>query len=394
MKSLLRLLGVRSRAARPDCRPAARLRVEPLEQRLTPTVSYYGGNLLPNVVAQAVYYGGEWSSPAAGQPTTAAVDAFLKDLTGGAYVQALSTAGYNVGPGTATAGVVDSAAPVNPGTRGVTITDASIQTRLQVDIKSSLVQSPDVGPTGQPLYVVYVEPNVAVNLGAGRGTTTQGILGYHSAFAGTDAAGNATTIRYAVVAYPGGRVGNSTYPSYLVHLSGPFDQLTAVTSHEAAEAVTDPDGGFAQIGWYDAQNRGEVADVMQLNPSAYVRLDGYLVQEVASQNDQLLALPPSPPPAGSVVTATSLTATVLANSRLPIATFTAVVSPSAPVGSTVTLVYQNQAVFTGQVQMVNGVDEVSFTIMFNAHGSYTLTAVFIGTGTYLPSTSNAVTVTV
>src|SRR5262249_10476599 len=69
----------------------ARPEVEGLEDRQVPTVSFFGGNVLPNVQAQALYLGNEFSSaPANTEPAT--LDAFLKDVTGGPYLQALARA--------------------------------------------------------------------------------------------------------------------------------------------------------------------------------------------------------------------------------------------------------------------------------------------------------------
>ena len=145
-----------------------RPRVEALEDRQVPTVSFFGGNLLPQVQAQALYLGNEFSSAPA-STETATLDAFLQDLTGGPYLQALTRAGYGVGPGSAVAGAIDNTSL----TVGSTISDAFIRARLQADVNSGLLQAPNANT----LYVVYVEPDVAVNLGFGQGTTQQGILG-------------------------------------------------------------------------------------------------------------------------------------------------------------------------------------------------------------------------
>ena len=259
----------------------ARPRVEALEDRQVPTVSFFGGNLLPHVQAQALFLGNEFSSAPA-NTETATLDAFLKDITGGPYMQALARAGYNVGPGSAVAGAVDNTSL----TVGSTISDAFIRSRLQADVNSGLLQAPNANT----LYVVYVEPDVAVNLGSGQGTTQQGILGYHTAFVGA----NGAPIRYAVVVSPGGAAGNSVLPEATTAI----DQLTAVTSHELAEAVTDPDVNSnvnnGRLGWFDPQ-RGEIGDVEENNPNAFVRLDGHLVQEVADRNDQLLSIFTAPP---------------------------------------------------------------------------------------------------
>src|SRR5262245_33856070 len=200
MSWFTRWFGPATCADRTSWNLAARPRLEQLEERSVPTVYYYGGNLLPHVEAQPLFLGDGWSSGQAA--TIAGANNFLNDLTGGAFMDALTRAGYGVGRGTATAGATDSTHLA----AGSTITDRSIQGAIQADVSRGLLAAPDANR----LYVVYVEPNVAVDLGGGQGTTTQGILGYHGAFAGQDATGHPAVIRYAVVAYPGGSVGNSS----------------------------------------------------------------------------------------------------------------------------------------------------------------------------------------
>jgi hypothetical protein len=364
--------------------------VEALEDRQVPTVSFFGGNLLSQVQAQALYLGNEFTSaPANTQPAT--LDAYLKDLTAGPYLQALQRAGYNVGPGSATAGAVDPAAL----TAGSTISDAFIQSRLQVDISGGLLQAPNANT----LYVVYVEPDVAVNLGFGQGTTQQGILGYHTAFLGT----NGAPIRYAVVVSPGGAAHNSVLPEATTAL----DQLTAVTSHEVAEAVTDPDinsnVNSGRLGWFDPQ-RGEIGDIEENNPSAFVRLaDGHLVQEVADQNDQLLSIATAPPPTtppGSLIGTTTTLQGRVNRRRLfspPTVTFTVIISPAsgtvAP-GGTVNLLVDGSVLGSATVQMVGGVAEATFTVEFFGTGSFTFSAQYVGSSQFQGSTSNDVIVNV
>jgi hypothetical protein len=375
-------------ASRPDrkrysrSRPT-RPRVEALEDRQVPTVSFFGGNVLPNVQAQAVFLGRAFSSTSA-NTERATLDAFLKDLTGGPYMQALSRAGFNVGPGSAVAGAVDNV----PLTAGSTITDGLIRSRLQADINSGLLQAPNANT----LYVVYVQSDVAVNLGSGQGTTQQGILGYHTAFVGLGGA----AIRYAVVVTPGGAAGNSVLPEATTAI----DQLTAVTSHELAEAVTDPDVNSivnnGRLGWFDPQ-RGEIGDVEENNPNAYVRLNGNLVQEVADQNDQLLSIFPAP--TGLIGTTTTLQGRVNPRSRFspPTVTFTVIISPASgavvPDG-TVDVVVNGVDLGRVSVQMVNGVAEATFTVAFFQRGSFTFSAQYLGSSQFQGSTSNAVTVNV
>jgi hypothetical protein len=391
MRWFMRRFGKRSSVAAGSRRPnSARLQLEALEDRQVPTVSFFGGNLLPQVQAQALYLGNEFTSaPANAQ--TATLDAFLKDLTGGPYLQALQRAGYNVGPGSAVAGAVDGTAL----TAGSTISDAFIRARLQADVSGGLLQAPNANT----LYVVYVAPDVAVNLGGGQGTTQQGILGYHTAFVGA----NGAPIRYAVVVSPGGAAGNSVLPEAATAL----DQQTAVTSHELAEAVTDPDINSnvnnGRLGWFDSQ-RGEIGDIEENNPNAFVRLaDGHLVQEVADRNDQLLSIfttPPTTPPSALIGTTTTLQGRV--NPRRswfspPTVTFTAIISPasgSVAPGGTVDLIVNGQVLGSATVQVVNGVAEATFTVEFFGTGSFTFSAQYLGSSQFQGSSSNTVTVDV
>jgi hypothetical protein len=357
-----------------------RLHAEALEQRLVPTVQYFGGNVLPQVQAQALYLGSEWSAIASDAALTPTLDAFLKDLTGGSYMDALTRAGYGVGRGSASAGVLDNVAiPA-----GATISDAAIQARLEADIRSGKLQ----GTNADRLYVVYVEPNVAVSLAPGV-TTTGGILGYHNAFAAIDPTGSLTVIRYAVVAFPGGTVGNSRPPG-----TAPLDQLTAVSSHEVAEGVTDPDGNFSQPGWFDPQTGQEIADITENNPKALVRLDGFLVQEAANRNEQLLTVLNS-----NVLTAThtTLRGVVDPNAFFPTVTFTVTISTAsgtiAPNGSVI-LEVGDQLLASSTVHVVNGVATATFTVEFMETGAFTFTAAYSGTAQFVGSFSNTVTVEV
>lgn len=377
MSWLTRWFASRPRRAERLRRATFRPQIEPLEERQVPTVLYYGGNLLPQVEAQALFYGNEWSSVSTYSAQTATLDSFLKDVTGGAYLDALTRAGYSVGRGTASAGVIDGA-PLAPNS---VITDASIQARIQADITKGLLLAPDANR----LYIVYVEPNVAIDLGAGQGTTQQGILGYHGAFAGHDAAGHSATLRYAVIAYPGGSVGNSSLGTTAI------DQLTAVTSHELAEAVTDPDVNFSRLGWYDP-SRGEIADITEDNPNSLVRLDGYLVQEVADRNDRLLPIFSS----GSLplsLTTTTLTAPASIQAGQEV-TFTVTVSVSGGSGvSSGTVTFEEGTTVLGTATVdANG--HATFTTAALPVGSDSITAVYGSDGLFAGSTSASVTVQV
>jgi hypothetical protein len=309
-------------------------------------------------------------------------------------MDALTQAGYGVGRGTATAGVVDSISLSS----GSVISDASIQSRLKADITAGRVAPLDANR----LYVIYVQPNVAVNLGGGQGTTQQGILGYHGAFAGP----NGQTVRYAVIAYPGGTAHNSSLGT------SANDQLTAVASHETAEAVTDPDVNYSTLGWYDPQ-LGEIGDITENNPNALVRLNGYLVQEAATKNDQLLSINVSPPPVSPPVspppvspppvspptvstTVTWITAGKISyHGSYATETLTVTVKPGSGTGhptGTVTLYYDGQVLATASLRLVNGVETATFNIVYYANGSYPFTASYAGNSQYSSSTGSTTVV--
>lgn len=389
MSWLTRLVGNASaRTPKSAQQHHAQLRLESLEDRTVPTVNYYGGAVLTHVEAQALFLGSDWSNVSTYKAETTTLNNFLGNVTGGAYMDALTSAGYGVGRGTASAGVIDNTTYK----AGSMITDASIQAKIQADIKSGLLQAPDANR----LYIVYVDPNVAVNLGSGQGTTQQGILGYHGAFAGIDAAGNARVIHYAVVVTPGGAAHNSSLSTSAI------DQLTAVSSHEIAEAVTDPNVNYGQLGWYDS-SRGEIGDITENNPNALVRLNGYLVQEVANQYDQLLSIntgainPPPSTAAVSTISTLKAGAVHYQGYYYPVVTLTVVVKPTSgnvqPSGL-VELIYQGQVLGTAQIHISNGVALATFAVQFLSSGSYTFSTQYMGATGFLGSTSNSVTVNV
>ena len=317
------------------------------------------------------------------------MESFLTDITNSVYMDGLKAAGYGVGRGSASPGVIDPTSIAN----NTMLSDSAIQGMLQSDITSKLVTNVDANK----LYGVYVQPNVAVNLGLGQGTTTGGVLGYHGAFGGKDAAGKAVTIRYAVIAYPGGTVKNSSLGT------SANDQLTSVTSHELAEAVTDPDVNYAALGWYD-RRYGEIGDITQNNPNALVLMDGFLVQQVSDKNDQMIVLPPNtppvtpPPPSSLIATKSTLSASPVKYSRRSASTTITMVIEAAsgtalPTG-TVDLIYNGQVLATGTIQVVNGQAQVSWGIVFGSNGTYGFSAVYSGSSSFASSTSNTLNVVV
>lgn len=294
--------------------------------------------MLANVEAQAVYLGSDWGTNSSLQTQAKNTDQYLSALVGGSYMDMLDNAGYGVGRGTANTGVVDNIS-IN---KSADLTDAQIQSDLQTLIASSGsgLQAPDANR----LYMVYVEPGVVVQMGSATSQTS--FLGYHGAFAD---GGN--VIHYAVMPAPGSPNPTASSQGF----ASAFDELTSVSSHELAEAVTDPNVNYSTMGWYDFQLNGEIADLAEGHESTITGPNGtqYVVQDVVNKNDQVISpatSQPSPTPTPTPTPAPGLTAPSLTASA--VSTTVAQLSWTASSGTQGYRVYQingGQAVLLGTV---------------------------------------------
>jgi hypothetical protein len=250
---------MRHRAARP-----ARPTFDSLEGRQVMSVTYHGGPVLTHVEVQGVYLGSDFLNNSSDRQQTGALDGFLSNVVNSSYTDALTTAGYGTGRGTTSQGII---APVSIN-KAFYLNDSTIQGYLQSYISSRSLQQPDANR----LYVVFVEPNVAVR--DSEGTSIHDFLGYHTGFTGHDAFGRAAQIRYAVITYPGGTVGNAGNPNLST-----LDSITQTASHELGESITDPDIN----GYFDGSPSGEIGDITN---GQVTYLHGYAVQRLADKNDQ------------------------------------------------------------------------------------------------------------
>jgi hypothetical protein len=341
------------------------------------TVTYHGGALLTQVEAQPVLMGSDWATNSSLVSTAASLNSYVGYLVNSNYMDMLTNAGYNVGRGTATAGVTLNLA-LNKTTTG--LTDTQIHTNLQNAINANQVAAPDP----QRLYVVYVEPGVIVKLGAASSRTT--FLGYHGAFAGHTAGGQAEDIRYAVLPYPGSPNPSPSSQGF----SSAFDELTSVSSHEIAESMTDPDVNYKTLGWYDDKLNGEIGDLT----SQSSRLGGYLVQDLVDKNDHVIA----PAPDNNSGTGTGTGTTTLAAPT--ITSVTAVSSTSAKItwttvtgatGYTVLLIQNGPTSSIGSVTATSG-STMSVTVTGLTAGS-TVSFKIEAFNTTQTADSNAVSVT-
>ncbi len=253
-----------------SARASTALRIEQLEAREMMTVNYYGGGVLPHVKVQGLYLGKDWYTSANYQ-TTGNLELFMKTVVNSPYMDMLTCAGYGVGRGSFDQGRLDLV-DIN---KGYYLTDTSIRQQLQAFVSAGYLTAPD----SNRLFVVYVEPGVAImNDHDGNSTSIKDFLGYHGAFAGRDYYGRGADFHYAVIAYPGGiNYSSNIFPNS-------FAQLTSVTSHELAEAVTDPNVNYKTLGWYDP-HRGEIGDIV--NGQTFI-MNGYVVQKESDRFDRAM----------------------------------------------------------------------------------------------------------
>ena len=221
-----------------------RLEGEPPAPAVAPELTYRGGPLLANVEVVALYWGAQWHDEPLRTLATR-LDGFFDFVVTSALMDQLaeySVAGSAIGHGTRITSTVLDGVPTDPA-----LTDQQLRDAL----RSALPSLP--GPNANRLYVIFLPPGVAVVMAGSR--SCQAFCGYHDAID--------DEIFYAVLPYPGcaGCLGGEDA----------FDALTSTTSHELAEAVTDPIPG---TGWYDDAH-GEVGDICAWRTK---RLGDYIVQ--------------------------------------------------------------------------------------------------------------------
>ena len=268
-----------------------------------PTLPSQGAVTISNVELQGVYLGSSFATTNASKVTT--LEAFLAYIAGSSYITELSP--YGASTGTSVQGeVINVTLPQYTSSSPTFLQDLDILNYLATNIDNGTL----VTPTSSTVYMVYVEPGVAVQ--AGISTSIDAFLGYHNVGQFTDSHGATQTVYYAVIPYPGSP--NPTPASQ--NFSNETDELTAVSSHEIAEAITDPDtvNGWQEtlqetvalkiFGWtlfkFTLPDAGEeIADVTLIlndySSACYARLNGYLIQKVIAPDGVSLL-----PPGGSV----------------------------------------------------------------------------------------------
>jgi hypothetical protein len=190
--------------------------LETLDDRIMPSITYHGGPLLSHVEVHNVFYGQSWTSYDSWGLMRYSLDKFQSDITQSPYMAMLGE--YGVGRGQF--GGYDQTNDA----LGGSVNESQIQGMLTREILSGNVP----WETGQQLYFVYLPPNVRSAWDQANST-----VGHHGSFVLPLWPYN-STVYYAVITHPTGNTGFSSSLNV-------FQNLTEVSSHELAEAVTDPD---------------------------------------------------------------------------------------------------------------------------------------------------------
>jgi hypothetical protein len=145
---------------------------------------------------------------------------------------------------------------------GIYVSEQDIQGTIAAEVEAGNIAG---GFDGNDLYVIYLEPAVYSDY-----DNTNNFAGHHMSF--TDSIGR--LIRYAVVEW------------------GSSAQMTMLSSHEIAEAATDPDSN----GYFQDSDGDEIGDLCQAGPGFL--WDGHQVEEVWSQDacSCIQITPPDPNP--------------------------------------------------------------------------------------------------
>ncbi|MFI5282630.1 MAG: hypothetical protein ACHQ0J_05810 [Candidatus Dormibacterales bacterium] len=215
--------------------------------KLAPKLTYRGGPLLSAVEVYTMFWGAAWQT-APNTQIAVQVNQFFDFVVTSPLLDQMAeygAPGKPIGHGThAGTATVTTPAP------GQSIDDGAIQRFLQQEISTNAAVPQ---PTPSSLYFIFLPPGVAVTMGGG--SSCSAFCGYHSDIGGQ--------IFFAVMPFPdcGGCLGGLAL----------LDSITATSSHELCEAITDPVPGQ---GWYDDQN-GEIGDICAWKTK---RIGAYSVQ--------------------------------------------------------------------------------------------------------------------
>lgn len=227
------------------------IRVVPLhhpqfQRPVRANLTYRGGSLIEAAKVFTIFWGQSWENDSDARDLAAAMNKFFSDILVSSLIDQLSE--YNVPGRTIGHGTFIGSQVVTADAPSRSVTDSRIQTALKDWISSGTVPQNDK----DTIYFVFLEQGLVSVMGGSR--SCQSYCGYHN---------NVGNVYYAVMPYPGcgGCLGGLAV----------LDALTATSSHELCEAITDPVPG---AGWYD-DTQGEIGDICAWQ---FKQVAGYTVQ--------------------------------------------------------------------------------------------------------------------
>jgi hypothetical protein len=253
-------------------------------------LSYYGGPVISNVQVIVVYWGANVNSE-----IIAKIPSFYEGVTDSAYFDMLSEYSTDVTPVGGGSGTNQSigrgsfvqATTITPAIGDCpptcNLSDSEIQTELIGQINAGHLPGPEYDNAGNDNteYAIYFPPGANITDPAGNGSCVSGgFCAYH----GT-ATYNSKYLAYGI--FPDFFSPSSGCSSGCGSSPDEFQNLTSVSSHEMAEAVTDIAVGDAgslapPLAWYDTRN-GEIGDICNAQQSSVSTPVGtYTVQKLWS----------------------------------------------------------------------------------------------------------------
>jgi hypothetical protein len=192
------------------------------------TVLYYGGPVIGNVKVYAVMWG-----PNVDTTTQQQISGYFTAVVKSTYIDWLSEynttgkavdgrQGTNQTIGRGTFGGLVTIAPVNS---AKTLQDTDIQAEIDHQIDGGVLPHPDANT----LFMVYFPPGIKIELDGSESCSA--FCAYHLNYTSKTYG----TVLYGVMPDLGGMCSFGCG-----FLSNRFDSLTAVSSHELVEAITDP----------------------------------------------------------------------------------------------------------------------------------------------------------
>src|SRR5579859_2110125 len=283
--------GAEPEASNPGFVPGNRVVMMPMARTRaggTGHLSYYGGQVMPSVKVVAVYWG-----PNVSPTTTGGLAGFFTTITNSPYIDWLLEYDTNITAQGGTPGTNQhigrgsylKAVTITPQASGGTIDDTQIQAELDRQIGAATLPPPDV----DTFYATYFPPGTTITQGGA--SSCQAFCAYHGTFLH-----NGTDVVYGVIPDQGGACAGGCANS-----GDPLGDVTAVTSHEMVESITDAEAGLyngaaaagAPLAWLDTVN-GEIGDICV---GVLDTLSGYVIQKEWSNSlNQCITTNPAVPP--------------------------------------------------------------------------------------------------